>query len=96
MQERWKSVARAAAENAFGAQAPHDNARPAEPVGAKTARSVRSPMQSDVDRFRTLQAQRQISTYFLHRSLSTDQRNRRALEWWREALRRSEAEPESD
>ena len=32
--------------------------------------------------------QRQVSTYLLYRSLSTDERNRRGLEWWREALRR--------
>jgi hypothetical protein len=37
---------------------------------------------------RAERVQRQVSTYLLYRSLSTDERNRRGLEWWREALRR--------
>ena len=36
--------------------------------------------------------QRQVSTYLLYRSLSTDERNRRRLEGWREALHRHDGE----
>ncbi len=32
--------------------------------------------------------QQQVSTYLLYRSLSTDERNRRSLEGWREAQHR--------
>jgi hypothetical protein len=32
--------------------------------------------------------QQQVSTYLLYRSFSTDDRNRRGLQWWREARRR--------
>jgi hypothetical protein len=32
--------------------------------------------------------QQQVSTYLLYRSFSTDDRNRRGLQWWREAQRR--------
>jgi hypothetical protein len=32
--------------------------------------------------------QRQVSTYLLYRSSSTDERNRRGLKRWREALHR--------
>ena len=38
--------------------------------------------------------QQQVSTYLLYRSLSTDDRNRRGLQWWRAAQRRqAEARP---
>lgn len=38
--------------------------------------------------------QQQVSTYLLYRSFSTDDRNRRGLQWWREAQRRlSQAQP---
>jgi hypothetical protein len=43
--------------------------------------------------YREQRLQRQISTYLLYRSLSTDERNRRGLEWWREALRHDAEEP---
>ena len=36
--------------------------------------------------------QRQVSTYLLYRSLSTDERNRRSLEGWREARHRHDGE----
>ena len=32
--------------------------------------------------------QQQLATYLLYRSFSTDERNRRGLEWWHEARRR--------
>jgi hypothetical protein len=34
----------------------------------------------------------QVSTYLLYRSFSTDERNRRGLQWWRAAQRRQAAE----
>ena len=37
--------------------------------------------------YREARLQRQVSTYLLYRSLATDDRNRRGLEWWREAQR---------
>jgi hypothetical protein len=37
--------------------------------------------------YREERLQRQVSTYLLYRSLSTDERNRRGLKWWREAQR---------
>ena len=37
--------------------------------------------------YREERLQRQISTYLLYRSLSTDERNRRGLKWWRETQR---------
>ena len=37
--------------------------------------------------YREERLQRKISTYLLYRSLSTDERNRRWLKWWREAQR---------
>jgi hypothetical protein len=40
--------------------------------------------------FRHERLQRQVSTYLLYRSFSTDDRNRRGLQWWREARRRAE------
>ena len=40
--------------------------------------------------YREERLQRQVSTYLLYRSLSTDERNRRGLEWWREAQRNAE------
>ena len=36
--------------------------------------------------------QQQVSTYLLYRSFSTDERNRRGLQWWREARRRQAGE----
>jgi hypothetical protein len=95
MQERWKLIARAAAEAVFDTRAGRDDTRRiqlAEHSGGFATVQVRSPIQIDVDRFRTLRTQRQISTYLLHRSLSADQRNHHGLESWREALRRSQAE----
>lgn len=40
------------------------------------------------DRFLSARLQRQVSTYLLYRSFSTDERNRRGLHWWRDALHR--------
>ena len=40
--------------------------------------------------YREERLQRQVSTYLLYRSLSTDERNRRGLKWWREAQRNPE------
>lgn len=41
--------------------------------------------------YRDLRLQQQVSTYLLYRSFSTDDRNRRGLQWWREArLRHAE------
>jgi hypothetical protein len=38
--------------------------------------------------------QQQVSTYLLYRSFSTDDRNRRGLQWWRAARRRqAEGQP---
>lgn len=37
--------------------------------------------------------QQQVSTYLLYRSFSTDDRNRRGLEWWREARRHAQKRP---
>ena len=37
---------------------------------------------------RAQRIQRQVSTYLLYRSAATDERNRRGLKWWREAVRR--------
>jgi hypothetical protein len=37
--------------------------------------------------YREARLQRQVSTYLLYRNLSTDERNRRGLKWWREAQR---------
>jgi hypothetical protein len=41
---------------------------------------------------RTPGFERQVSTYLLYRSFSTDERNRRGLKSWREALRRHDEE----
>lgn len=38
--------------------------------------------------YRDERLQQQLSTYLLYRSFSTDDRNRRGLQWWREARRR--------
>jgi hypothetical protein len=38
--------------------------------------------------YRDERLQHQVSTYLLYRSFSTDERNRRGLQWWREAQRR--------
>ena len=38
--------------------------------------------------YRDARLQQQVSAYLLYRSFSTDERNRRGLEWWREARRR--------
>jgi hypothetical protein len=44
--------------------------------------------------YREERLQQQVRTYLLYRSFSTDDRNRRGLEWWREAQRRhAEARP---
>jgi hypothetical protein len=40
--------------------------------------------------YREERLQRQVSTYLLYSSLSTDERNRRGLKWWREAQRHPE------
>jgi hypothetical protein len=37
--------------------------------------------------YRDERLQRQVSTYLLYRSFSTDDRNRRGLQWWREVRR---------
>jgi hypothetical protein len=37
--------------------------------------------------------QQQVSTYLLYRSFSTDDRNRRGLQWWREARRHTREQP---
>ena len=37
--------------------------------------------------YREERLQRQVSAYLLYRSLSTDERNRRGLNWWRDARR---------
>ena len=37
--------------------------------------------------YREERLQRQVSAYLLYRSLSTDERNRRGLKWWRDAQR---------
>lgn len=42
--------------------------------------------------YRDERLQQQVSKYLLYRSFSTDERNRRGLQWWREAQRR-QAEP---
>jgi hypothetical protein len=38
--------------------------------------------------YRDERLQQQVRTYLLYRSYSTDDRNRRGLQWWREARRR--------
>jgi hypothetical protein len=38
--------------------------------------------------YRDERLQQQVSTYLLYRSFSTDDRNRRGLQWWREAQHR--------
>jgi hypothetical protein len=38
--------------------------------------------------YREERLQQQVSKYLLYRSFSTDERNRRGLQWWREAQRR--------
>jgi len=40
--------------------------------------------------YREERLQRQVSTYLLYRSLSTDERNRRGLKWWRDVQRQPE------
>jgi hypothetical protein len=42
--------------------------------------------------YRDERLQQQVSTYLLYRSFSTDERNRRGLQWWREAQRRQAGE----
>jgi hypothetical protein len=42
--------------------------------------------------YRDQRLQQQVRTYLLYRSHSTDDRNRRGLQWWREARRRSTQE----
>jgi hypothetical protein len=44
--------------------------------------------------YREERLQQQVSKYLLYRSFSTDERNRRGLQWWREAQRhRTEPRP---
>ena len=43
--------------------------------------------------YRNERLQQQVSTYLLYRSFSTDDRNRRGLEWWREARRHTPERP---
>jgi hypothetical protein len=43
--------------------------------------------------YRNERLQQQVSTYLLYRSFSTDDRNRRGLEWWREARRHAQDQP---
>ena len=48
---------------------------------------------SETVQFAGARTQRQISTYLLYRSLSTDDRNTRRFEWWREAQGRRDTDP---
>jgi hypothetical protein len=80
MQNHWKSIAVAAAAAALGARAGR--------VRPSSARAC-----SDTVQFAGARTQRQISTYLLYRSFSTDERNTRRFVWWREAQGRRDTEP---
>src|SRR5882672_651657 len=54
---------------------------------AVTAAGAAFGARADAEKPADARTQRQISTYLLHRSVTTDERNRRRFEWWREAQR---------
>ena len=97
MQEHWRSIALAAAQAALEARVAHGEDGRREPAQHGTIISAPievapASVRAGMDRFRSAGTQRQISTYLLYRSLSTDDYNGRRLESWREALRRRNSE----
>jgi len=97
MQNHWRSTAVAAAAAAAGARAAYAalSANTGVALPRFRARPSLVCVRSNGVLLAGARTQRQISTYLLYRSFSTDERNTRRFEWWREARGRRDTEVET-